>query len=174
LDFKSPTSTSIFGSIPRIISKLSENSALSAFNLSALKQALELTRQRFEDDEAKVANEHESDHTLHDLPSSNAPSIEPRNSREESVGVQPVTENAPLIKFARFIDGNLTLFEAKTDEIEYVAFSHVWGDCTWRRIPGIPYEVKASDYKAEFNGFCEIDMDKKRWDSKVFPLYMAP
>lgn len=57
---------------------------------------------------------------------------------------------APLIKFARFVNGTLELFEARTDELEYVVFSHVWGDWKWRKIPGIPYEVKASQEKADF------------------------
>jgi hypothetical protein len=34
-------------------------------------------------------------------------------------------EEAPLIKFARFLNGTLELFEARTDKLEYVAFSHV-------------------------------------------------
>ena len=70
---------------------------------------------------------------------------------------RPATEDesrhpneARLIKFARFVNGILELFEAKTNELEYIAFSHVWGSWEWRRIPGIPYEVKASQEKAEF------------------------
>ena len=56
----------------------------------------------------------------------------------------------PLIKFARFTDGVLGLFDSKPDELEYVAFSHVWGEWEWRDIPGIPYQVKASQEKADF------------------------
>jgi hypothetical protein len=58
-------------------------------------------------------------------------------------------QGAPLIKFARFVSGTLELFEARTDELEYIAISHVWGDWKWRNIPGIPYEVKASQEKAD-------------------------
>jgi len=61
-----------------------------------------------------------------------------------------MSEEAPLIKFARFVNGTLELFEARTDDLEYVAFSHVWGDWKWRKIAGIPYEVKASEEKADF------------------------
>lgn len=57
---------------------------------------------------------------------------------------------ALLIKFARFVNGTLELFEDRPDSCEYVAFSHVWGDWKWRGIPGIPYEVKASQEKADF------------------------
>lgn len=59
-------------------------------------------------------------------------------------------KRAPLIKFARFVNGTLELFEAKTDELDYIAFSHVWGDIEWRKVPGIPYEVKVSQEKADF------------------------
>ena len=61
-----------------------------------------------------------------------------------------VTQPVPLIKFARFTNGALELFESRPDEIKYVAFSHVWGDWKWRDIPGIPYSVKASEEKAAF------------------------
>jgi hypothetical protein len=54
------------------------------------------------------------------------------------------------IKFARFVKDKLELFEAKTDELEYVAFSHVWGKWEWRKVPGIPYEVKVSEEKSDF------------------------
>jgi hypothetical protein len=57
---------------------------------------------------------------------------------------------APLIKFARFKDGTLGLFQARTDSLEYITFSHVWGKWSWRCVPGIPYEVKASQEKADF------------------------
>lgn len=40
---------------------------------------------------------------------------------------------APLIKFARFVNGTLELFESRPDELKYVAFSHVWGDWKWRK-----------------------------------------
>lgn len=70
------------------------------------------------------------------------------NGGEESVNLGPNASH--LIKFARFVNGTLQLFTAQTDELEYVAFSHVWGDWTWRSVPGIPYEVKASQEKADF------------------------
>lgn len=69
---------------------------------------------------------------------------------EEEDEEEESDQRAPLIKFARFVDGNLELFKARTDELEYIAFSHVWGKWIWRDIPGIPYEVKASKEKAEF------------------------
>lgn len=63
-----------------------------------------------------------------------------------------MNELTPLIKFARFVNGTLELFESRPNELKYVAFSHVWGDWKWRKIPGIPYEVKASQEKADFIG----------------------
>jgi hypothetical protein len=78
-------------------------------------------------------------------------SKEPTNEESESEEDRSASEEeAPLIKFARFVNGTLELFEARTDKLEYVAFSHVWGDWKWRKIPGIPYEVKASQEKADF------------------------
>ncbi|KAI0380793.1 hypothetical protein F5Y04DRAFT_256723 [Hypomontagnella monticulosa] len=78
---------------------------------------------------------------------------EPVNEGSDSEEEDESTEDrAPLIKFARFVDGTLELFEARTDELKYVAFSHVWGDWKWRQIPGIPYEVKVSQEKADFIG----------------------
>jgi hypothetical protein len=56
----------------------------------------------------------------------------------------------PSIKFARFKNATLELFEARIESTDYVAFSHVWGDWSWRSIDGIPYEVKASQEKANF------------------------
>ncbi|KAH7371670.1 hypothetical protein BKA66DRAFT_572642 [Pyrenochaeta sp. MPI-SDFR-AT-0127] len=60
------------------------------------------------------------------------------------------TQETSVIKFARFVDGMLVLFEARIDSLDYIAFSHVWGEWTWRSIPGIPYKVKASQEKADF------------------------
>lgn len=57
---------------------------------------------------------------------------------------------APLIKFARYINGTLVLFDARTDSLDYVAFSHVWGPTEWRHVRGIPSEVKCSKEKADF------------------------
>lgn len=70
-------------------------------------------------------------------------------SDEESEGDSD-PDAAPLIKFARFVGGTLQLFEGRTDSTNYIAFSHCWGDWSWRSIPGIPYEVKASQEKADF------------------------
>ncbi|KAG7285927.1 hypothetical protein NEMBOFW57_008223, partial [Staphylotrichum longicolle] len=47
-------------------------------------------------------------------------------------------------------EDDINLDPNDTDELEYVAFSHVWGDWEWRKVPGIPYEVKVSQEKAEF------------------------
>jgi len=58
--------------------------------------------------------------------------------------------SARTIKFARFRNATLELFEAPIESTEYIAFSHVWGEWTWRSIDGIPYEVKASEEKALF------------------------
>ncbi|KAI4642646.1 uncharacterized protein J4E78_010119 [Alternaria triticimaculans] len=55
-----------------------------------------------------------------------------------------------LIKFARFKNATLELFEAPIESTDYIAFSHVWGDWSWRSINGVPYEVKASQEKAKF------------------------
>ena len=56
----------------------------------------------------------------------------------------------PVIKFARFKNATLELFEAPIESTDYIAFSHVWGSWAWRSIDGIPYEVKASQEKANF------------------------
>ncbi|KAG9186294.1 hypothetical protein G6011_02850 [Alternaria panax] len=57
---------------------------------------------------------------------------------------------ASPIKFARFKNATLELFEARIQDTDYIAFSHVWGHWAWRSIDGIPYEVKASEEKAHF------------------------
>lgn len=57
---------------------------------------------------------------------------------------------APLIKFSRFVDGTLQLFEGRPSSTNYIAFSHCWGNWAWRSVPGIPYEVKASQQRADF------------------------
>jgi hypothetical protein len=56
---------------------------------------------------------------------SQEPTNEESDSEEDGSASE---EEAPLIKFARFVNGTLELFEARTDKLEYVAFSHVWGD----------------------------------------------
>jgi hypothetical protein len=73
---------------------------------------------------------------------------------QESIDGKPAaqerTTGSSLIKFARFKNAILELFEAPMESTDYIAFSHVWGDWTWRSIDGIPYEVKASEEKARF------------------------
>jgi len=71
------------------------------------------------------------------------------NTSEESTASERPT-GLPAIKFARFKNATLELFEAPIESTDYIAFSHVWGDWTWRSITGIPYEVKASQEKAQF------------------------
>ncbi|KAJ9642873.1 hypothetical protein H2199_004394 [Coniosporium tulheliwenetii] len=56
----------------------------------------------------------------------------------------------PIVQFARFVDGHLTLQCARTTELEYIAISHVWGETGWLRIPNVDGEVLASRSKAEF------------------------
>ena len=76
---------------------------------------------------------------------------EPENEASWANNVTvPKRAAAPLVKFARFENGKLILLEARTDSLEYLSFSHVWGDWTWRDIPGIPYRIKASQGKANF------------------------
>ncbi|OWY48660.1 hypothetical protein AALT_g8032 [Alternaria alternata] len=57
---------------------------------------------------------------------------------------------ASSIKFARFKNATLELFEAPIESTDYIAFSHVWGSWAWRSTDGIPYEIKASEEKAHF------------------------
>ncbi|CAN9248082.1 hypothetical protein AA0112_g11857 [Alternaria arborescens] len=57
---------------------------------------------------------------------------------------------ASSIKFARFKNATLELFEAPIESTDYIAFSHVWGNWAWRSTDGIPYEIKASEEKAHF------------------------
>ncbi len=86
-----------------------------------------------------------------------------RSNEEDSLNLNP---NDPrLVKFARFVNGRLELFTAMTDKEDYVAFSHVWGDWEWRRVPGIPYEVKVWQEKADFiaNDLPELVGDGAFW-----------
>lgn len=71
---------------------------------------------------------------------------EATNSANES----STPSESTIIKFARFENGILRIFEAPINQTSYIAFSHVWGAWTWRTIAGIPYEVKASQEKADF------------------------
>ena len=57
---------------------------------------------------------------------------------------------ASSIKFARFKNATLELFEAPIESTDYIAFSHVWGNWAWRSTDGIPYKIKASEEKAHF------------------------
>lgn len=62
--------------------------------------------------------------TIQDSPQ---PATEDTESEEEDdINLDP--NDARLVKFARFVNGGLKMFTAKTDELEYVDFSHVWGD----------------------------------------------
>jgi len=96
-----------------------------------------------------------SRYKYHVMASSQAPITEPNpdvsqhNTTGEPTAPQCVT-GSRMIKFARFKNATLELFEAPIESTDYVAFSHVWGEWTWRSIEGIPYEVKASEEKAEF------------------------
>jgi hypothetical protein len=72
----------------------------------------------------------------------------PRGTGNESGTSE--TSYAPLIKFGRYVNKTLELFDARTNEVDYVVFSHVWGKWTPRSIRGIPYQVKASQEKADF------------------------
>jgi hypothetical protein len=58
----------------------------------------------------------------------------------------------PNVKFARFVNNELTFFNDYTGEVEYIAVSHVWGDAEFRSIPhsGIKGQYKISKSKAEF------------------------
>lgn len=74
-------------------------------------------------------------------------------SQQNTSRICPATErltDTPTIKFARFKNATLELFEAPIESTDYIAFSHVWGDWAWRSISGIPYDVKASEEKAKF------------------------
>jgi hypothetical protein len=76
--------------------------------------------------------------------------IQPHQKEEHRLVTDDAnSDDTPWIKFARFKNGTLELFQARTDSLEYIAFSHVWGKWSWRPIPGIPYDVKASQEKAD-------------------------
>jgi len=72
------------------------------------------------------------------------------NEESDSENGSVSEEGVSSIKFARFVNGMLESFKVRTDELEHVAFSHVWDHRKWRKIPDIPYEVKASQEKAAF------------------------
>jgi hypothetical protein len=73
----------------------------------------------------------------------------------QSPSVHTAVKNAPsskgpLVQFARFVNGQLELFSARTGDEQYIAISHVWGKIEWLRIPGIAEDVLASPEKARF------------------------
>jgi hypothetical protein len=67
-----------------------------------------------------------------------------------AVSVPTVSTPGPMVQFARFENGHLRLFRARTTELEYVAISHVWGEKEWLSIPGVEVKVLISREKAEF------------------------
>ena len=71
------------------------------------------------------------------------------NTSEESTASERPT-GLHVIKFAHFKNATLELFQAPIESTDYIAFSHVWGNWTWRSVSGIPYDVKASEEKAKF------------------------
>jgi hypothetical protein len=61
-----------------------------------------------------------------------------------------MSPHGPLVQFARFVNGQVELFKEHTSELRYLAISHVWGDIDWRRVRGVPHEIKVSKEKAKF------------------------
>lgn len=61
-----------------------------------------------------------------------------------------MTSQNPVVQFAGFENGTFKLFHARTDEVEYIAISHVWGDIDWRFISIVGREVLISEQKARF------------------------
>ncbi|KAH7061737.1 hypothetical protein BKA63DRAFT_528087 [Paraphoma chrysanthemicola] len=57
---------------------------------------------------------------------------------------------SPVVQFARYVDNQVELFKERTDQLQYVAISHVWGEIDWRHVKGIPHEIKVSEKKAKF------------------------
>jgi len=55
-----------------------------------------------------------------------------RNAGRESTVSERLT-GFPVIKFARFKNATLELFEAPIESTDYIAFSHVWGE--WVKSP---------------------------------------
>jgi hypothetical protein len=60
------------------------------------------------------------------------------------------SSKGPLVQFARFVNNQLELFSACTNEVQYVAISHVWGMTEWHRIQGIAQDVLVSPQKSRF------------------------
>jgi hypothetical protein len=57
---------------------------------------------------------------------------------------------SPVVQFARYVDGQVELFKERTDQLQYVAISHVWGEIDWRHVKGVSHEIKVSEKKAKF------------------------
>jgi hypothetical protein len=56
----------------------------------------------------------------------------------------------PRVQFARYVDGRLQLFTARTSELDYYAVSHVWGEIQWLSVRGVDHEILVSRQKATF------------------------
>lgn len=56
----------------------------------------------------------------------------------------------PRVKFARYHNGKLELFTSSTDQLQYIAISHVWGKWRWQPVAGIDGDIKVSNEKAKF------------------------
>jgi hypothetical protein len=61
-----------------------------------------------------------------------------------------MSPSGPLVQFARFVNGQVELFKENTDQLRYLAISHVWGEIEWRHVRGVPHEIKVSEKKAKF------------------------
>lgn len=61
-------------------------------------------------------------------------------------------ERGPLIRFARYThDGEtIELFDAHTEEIDYIAVSYAWNDAYWRPLRGFGRHVLLSQQKLQF------------------------
>lgn len=63
-------------------------------------------------------------------------------------------KSVPIARLARFVNGSdggqVELFEAQIDKLEYIAISHVWGAAEWLRVPGIEEEIRLSPRKAKW------------------------
>lgn len=70
--------------------------------------------------------------------------------RQQNQEVSPESKRGPLVAFARFVDGQVVLFCARTEEIKYVAVSHVWGQAEWQQIKVMQGDLLASREKATF------------------------
>lgn len=55
-----------------------------------------------------------------------------RNLSDRESATRERLAQSSLIKFARFNNATLELFESRIEDTDYIAFSHVWGDWSWR------------------------------------------